>query len=239
MVPNRLQHSGIVVGVAFALLLPLDGRADHHEGGAKKVSEGSVQAGAADGASAAIDAFIAEQSVDKSKPRWKESLKRPPKVKFDSGKKYFWLLSTSQGDIKVLLLPEVAPMHVSSTIYLTKLGFFDGTPFHRVIVDFMAQGGDPTGTGRGGPGYKYDGEFSSKAKHDKPGILSMANSGPGTDGSQFFLTFRPTPHLDGKHTVFGEVVEGMESVRKLEKRGSRGGQPSEALEIRAATILVE
>jgi cyclophilin family peptidyl-prolyl cis-trans isomerase len=136
-------------------------------------------------------------------------------------------------------MPEVAPMHVSSTIYLTRLGFYDGTPFHRVISDFMAQGGDPLGTGRGGPGYQYGGEFDPKVKHDKPGLLSMANAGPGTDGSQFFLTFVPTPWLDGKHTIFGEVVAGKDTLHKLEELGSRSGRPKEPLEITKATISVE
>ena len=103
----------------------------------------------------------------------------------------------------------------------------------------MAQGGDPLGRGTGGPGYNYDGEFDAKVKHDKPGVLSMANRGPGTDGSQFFLTFVPTPHLDGKHTIFGNVVDGMATVEALESSGSRSGQTSERLEITTATIVVE
>jgi cyclophilin family peptidyl-prolyl cis-trans isomerase len=128
---------------------------------------------------------------------------------------------------------------VSSAIYLTRLGFYDGTIFHRVIPRFMAQGGDPTGTGRGGPGYKYDGEFDSSVKHDKPGVLSTANSGPGTDGSQFFITFVATPHLDGKHTIYGTVVEGMDTVKALEKAGGRGGKTKEKLMIESATISVQ
>jgi cyclophilin family peptidyl-prolyl cis-trans isomerase len=111
--------------------------------------------------------------------------------------------------------------------------------FHRVIDGFMAQGGDPLGNGTGGPGYSYDGEFDKAVKHDAPGKLSMANRGPGTDGSQFFLTFVATPHLDGKHTIFGEVAEGMGTVRELEKRGSRGGKTTEPLMIERATISVE
>ena len=103
----------------------------------------------------------------------------------------------------------------------------------------MAQGGDPLGRGTGGPGYKYDGEFSPSVRHDRPGLLSMANAGPGTDGSQFFITFVPTPHLDGKHTLFGEVVEGMDTVNALEERGSRNGQTTEDLRIQKATIEVE
>ena len=130
-------------------------------------------------------------------------------------------------------------MHVSSTIYLTRLGFYDGLSFHRVITDFMAQGGCPLGTGTGGPGYEYDGEFDSHVKHDKPGLLSMANAGPGTDGSQFFLTFVATPWLDGKHTIFGEVVEGMDTVRALELHGSQTGEPSKHLEISKASVRIE
>ena len=192
-----------------------------------------------DPAISAIEKFIAEQKIDKNDARWKTRLPKPPKVGFDSGKKYYWNLETNVGAIKVRLLPETAPMHVSSTIYLTELGFYDDVVFHRVITDFMAQGGDPLGRGSGGPGYKYDGEFDPKVKHDKPGLLSMANSGPGTDGSQFFLTFKETPWLDGKHTIFGEVVEGMDTVKALEKRGSPSGKPTEPMMIKKATITVE
>ncbi len=194
---------------------------------------------AGDVAIAAIDAFIAEKNIDKSASGWKTRLPKPPKVEFDSSKTYYWELETNVGSIKLKLMPDVAPMHVSSTIYLTRLGFYDGVPFHRVITGFMAQGGDPLGRGTGGPGYKYAGEFDSKVRHDKPGILSMANAGPGTDGSQFFITFVPTPHLDGRHTIFGEVVEGMDTVKELEKRGSRSGRPSEPLKIESAKITVE
>ena len=188
---------------------------------------------------AAIDAFIAEQKIDKSKPSWKTNLSKPPKQVFDTAKTYHWKLETNLGDVTVELDPVVAPKHVTSTIYLTKLGFYDEVVFHRVITGFMAQGGDPTGTGGGSPGYKYAGEFDPNVKHTKPGLLSMANAGPGTDGSQFFLTFVPTPWLDGKHTIFGEVVEGMDVVKELEKRGSRSGRPSEKLWIEKASITVQ
>jgi cyclophilin family peptidyl-prolyl cis-trans isomerase len=200
-------------------------------------SEASKSGG--DVAITAIDAFIEKQDIDKSKPGWKTRLPRPPKLEFDADKTYYWNLDTNVGAIKLKLLPDVAPMHVSSTIYLTRLGFYDGVPFHRVISGFMAQGGDPLGRGTGGPGYQYDGEFGGKVRHDEPGILSMANAGPGTDGSQFFITFVPTPHLDGKHTIFGKVVEGMGTVKELEKRGSRSGRASEPLSIESATIDVE
>jgi cyclophilin family peptidyl-prolyl cis-trans isomerase len=148
-------------------------------------------------------------------------------------------MQTSVGVMKIKLMPEVAPMHVSSTIYLTRLGFYDGLPFHRIITGFMAQGGDPRGNGTGGPGYNYGFEALEPAKHDRPGLLSMANAGPGTDGSQFFITFVATPHLDGKHTIFGEVVEGKGTLKELENNGSRNGRPTKAIKIVAAAIRVE
>jgi len=183
-----------------------------------------------------LRAFIASKSIDTSKPSWRLRLPKPPVQSFDPSDEYYWVLETSEGTIKARLMPEVAPMHVSSTIYLTELGFYDGLTFHRVIQGFMAQGGCPTGTGGGSPGYRYDGEFRPDVRHDRPGLLSMANAGPGTDGSQFFITFVPTSHLDGKHTIFGEVVEGMDAVRALEAKGSRTGATREPLEILDATI---
>ena len=187
----------------------------------------------------AIDGFIAEKAIDKNRSNWRTSLPKPPKVAFDAAKTYFWVLETNYGTIKVKLMPQVAPMHVSSTIYLTRLGFYDGLTFHRVIPGFMAQGGCPLGTGTGSPGYRFDGEFDAKVRHDKPGVLSMANAGPGTDGSQFFLTFKATPHLDGRHTVFGNVVDGQDTLRALEQRGSPSGRTSEKLEIKKTTIVIE
>ncbi|MEN6577154.1 MAG: peptidylprolyl isomerase [Phycisphaerales bacterium] len=170
---------------------------------------------------------------------WKVKLTKPEQQTFDATKDYFWVLETNKGNIKIKLMPDVAPMHVSSTIFLTEKHFYDGTIFHRVIPGFMAQGGCPLGTGTGSPGYKYAGEFSPNVKHDRPFLLSMANAGPNTDGSQFFITFVPTPHLDGKHTIFGEVVEGQDTVKKLEAAGSPQGKPTEELKIVKATIEVK
>jgi peptidyl-prolyl cis-trans isomerase B (cyclophilin B) len=188
-----------------------------------------------------IKKFIAENGakIDKSKSDWKTRLPMPPKVAFDANSDYFWTITTSLGEIKVKLLPATAPMHVSSTIYLTELGFYDGLVFHRVIPQFMAQGGCPLGKGMGGPGYKYDGEYDPKVKHDRGGLLSMANAGPGTDGSQFFLTFVATPWLDGKHTIFGEVVSGKEVLPELEKRGSQSGATKETLKMEKSKITIE
>jgi cyclophilin family peptidyl-prolyl cis-trans isomerase len=187
----------------------------------------------------ALEKYIAEQeasgAIDRSADGWRESLPRFPQLDHDAGKTYHWHLKTNVGDIRVKFLPDVAPNHVSNFLYLTQLGYFDGLVFHRVITDFMAQGGCPLGAGFGGPGYTFDGECSPSVKHDRPGLLSMANAGPGTDGSQFFLTFVATPWLDGKHTIFGEVVEGMGTVKELEKRGSRDGKPTQELRIEKAT----
>jgi cyclophilin family peptidyl-prolyl cis-trans isomerase len=183
--------------------------------------------------------FIASKNIDKKVPSWRTKVTMPPKLTFDPKKSYFWVLDTTEGPIKVRLMPDIAPMHVSSTIYLTEMGFYDTLKFHRVITGFMAQGGDPLGNGTGGPAYKYGAEFSPKARHTKAGLLSMANSGPNTEGSQFFLTFAATPWLDDKHTIFGEVVEGLDNLKKLEAFGSQTGATSKPLEIRTAKIEVE
>jgi peptidyl-prolyl cis-trans isomerase B (cyclophilin B) len=184
-----------------------------------------------------LDEQIAQ--VDTKRPNWRTSLRKPQPIDFAPGQTWHARMRTSKGTIRIRLMPDVAPMHVTSFAYLAKLGFYDGLKFHRVISDFMAQGGCPLGTGTGGPGYQFDGEYRKDVKHDKPGLLSMANAGPGTDGSQFFLTFVPTPWLDGKHTIFGEVVEGMDVLKQLEAKGSRSGQTSEPLAMEQVTIEVE
>ena len=148
-------------------------------------------------------------------------------------------IETNKGTIKCELFADKVPKTVENFEKLTTKGFYNGLKFHRVIADFMVQTGCPQGTGTSGPGYKFADEFHKDLKHTGPGILSMANAGPGTDGSQFFLTFIPTPWLDGKHTIFGEVVDGMDTVKALEQRGSSSGKTSEPLEISKATIRVE
>jgi len=192
-----------------------------------------------DPAVAAIDQFITEKTIDRDQAGWRERLPAPPQVQCETDRRYLWKIETNKGAITVRLMPEVAPMHVSSTLFLTRLGFYDGLAFHRVIPGFMAQGGCPRGTGTGGPGYQYNGEHDPAVRHDRPGLLSMANAGPGTDGSQFFLTFVPTEWLDGKHTIFGEVIEGQEVLHALEQCGSPNGQTTEAVGIEKAEIVVE
>lgn len=146
---------------------------------------------------------------------------KQPEFKLDLKKKYSAILHTDIGDIKIKLFADLVPTTVNNFVFLAREGYYDGTIFHRVIKDFMAQGGDPTGSGMGGPGYKFRDEFHPKLKHDKPGILSMANAGPNTNGSQFFITFAPTPWLDHKHAVFGEVVDGMDVVLAIPERDPR------------------
>jgi cyclophilin family peptidyl-prolyl cis-trans isomerase len=240
---SKCSRLGVLftLSVAFLVAPLVSSAADDTKASKTKasVTKASGAPTTSDPAVVTIDEFIAKANIDTSNAKWKTSLTRPPKASFTKDKTYFWLLKTNKGNIKIKLLPAVAPMHVSSTIYLTRLGFYDDLLFHRVISNFMAQGGDPLGNGRGGPGYKYRGEFDKSVKHDKAGKLSMANSGPGTDGSQFFLTFVPTPHLDGKHTIFGEVVEGMGTVSALEDAGSGSGKTSEKVFIEKASILVE
>jgi len=180
-----------------------------------------------------------EVAIDKSNPNWKQRLAKPELMTFKKSERLYWDMVTNKGKMSFRLFPDTAPMHVTSTIYLTELGFYDDVVFHRVIPGFMAQGGDPTGTGRGGPGYKYAGEFDGGVSHDQPGLLSMANAGPNTDGSQFFITFVPTYHLDGKHTIFGKIVEGMDTIKALESAGSLSGKPKEDLRIITATIRVQ
>ena len=124
---------------------------------------------------------------------------------------------TKFGEIKIRFYPEDAPRHIENFINLIKMQFYDGTTFHRVLDGFMAQGGDPTGTGSGGPGYQFEDEFSDLT-FDTPGLLAMANSGPNTNGSQFFITYAPTEWLNGMHTIFGEVIEGMDVVNSITRR---------------------
>jgi len=125
------------------------------------------------------------------------------------------ILKTNKGEIEATLQPSAAPVTVANFLNLARRGYYDGITFHRVIPQFMIQGGDPTGSGRGGPGYRFEDEFQSGLKHDKPGIFSMANAGPGTNGSQFFITHVPTPHLDGRHTVFGFTTKGQDVINSI------------------------
>lgn len=152
--------------------------------------------------------------MSKSIQQWS----KPPAMQIDSQKRYTATFVTDKGDIVVRLYADKVPNTVNNFVFLAQQGFYNDTVFHRVIDDFMAQGGDPTGSGRGGPGYRFDDEFHPELRHDKPGVLSMANAGANTNGSQFFLTYVPTPWLDNRHAVFGEVISGMDVLLSIPAR---------------------
>ena len=207
---------------------------------AKPAKPEAASTAVSDAAIKAIDAQIAAAKVDKKLAGWKTTLPKPTAVKFVKGHRYLWEMVTNKGTMVFEFKPDVAPMHVTNFIYLTRMGFFDGLKFHRVIKGFMAQGGDPLGTGSGGPGYQYDGEVSPTLKHDKAGVLSTANSGPNTDGSQFFIMFKAYPSLDMKYSIFGELVEGLDALNAFQAAGNPGdGPPTESLTITKATVEVK
>ncbi len=178
-----------------------------------------------------LEQQIANVRLDRSRQDWRTRLPKPTVAAFDAARRCHATMTTSKGTLEIRLFADTAPMHVTSFAYLTGLGFFDGLTFHRIIDGFMAQGGCPLGTGTGGPGYRMDGEYHPSRLHDRPGLLSAANAGPGTDGSQFFITFVPTPWLDGKHTIFGGVEQGQDVLKALEAAGSESGRPKTRITI--------
>ena len=151
----------------------------------------------------------------------------PPEMQIDTSKTYRVTIESSKGAIELELYAQEAPKTVNNFLFLAREGFYDGVTFHRVISDFMVQGGDPTGTGGGDPGYKFEDEVDGNPLMHETGVISMANAGPNTNGSQFFITHSPQPHLDGKHTVFGKVVKGQEVVDAI-----RQGDKMERVEVR-------
>ena len=160
-----------------------------------------------------------------------KSYDRPPEMALKPGYDYHAVFVTGQGPVRVRLFAEEAPETVNNFVFLARDGYFNGTTFHRVIKDFMVQGGDPTGTGSGGPGYNIPDEFNPELRHSGPGVLSMANAGPNTGGSQFFITHVATPWLDDRHAVFGEVVDGMDVVNAIPERDpQRAREPGEVVE---------
>jgi cyclophilin family peptidyl-prolyl cis-trans isomerase len=233
---NRLPSPSALLAAVALLAVPLALRAQGKAGKDKAGTDKDKAVAAApkddaltakDPAIVAIDKFRKAKVSTKSAD-WKKALPKPPLLPFDAARAYRWHLETSVGPLVVTLLPEAAPMHCSSVVYLSRCGFYDGLQFPRVLKGFMAQGGSPDSTQAGDAGYKLDGELKSGQKHDKPGALSSANDGnPNNEGSQFFLTFVPTPHLDGKHTVHGFVTEGLETtLKKLEEQGvDKDGDP--------------
>lgn len=149
-----------------------------------------------------------------------------PSMMIDPDKQYFATLETEKGDIVLELYPDKAPLAVNNFVFLSRQGWYDGITFHRVIPGFVAQAGDPSGTGFGGPGYAFDNEISEELKFDAPGVLGMANAGPGSNGSQFFITYTAIPDLDGSYSIFGRVVKGMDVVENLTPR-----DPSQSMDL--------
>ena len=144
----------------------------------------------------------------------------PPAMQIDVKKNYVATMETNRGTMEIELFPQDAPKTVNNFVFLAEQGFYDGVTFHRVINDFVIQGGDPTGTGSGGPGYRFEDELRVNPQKHWTGYLSMANAGPNTNGSQFFITHSPQPHLDGKHTVFGQVISGQDVIYKIRQGDS-------------------
>ncbi len=164
--------------------------------------------------------------------QWNEA----PVMEIDPKKEYKATVKTDKGDMVFKLHADKVPKTVNNFVFLARQGYYDGTKFHRVINDFMAQGGDPTGTGMGGPGYKFEDEFVPELRHDKRGVLSMANAGPGTNGSQFFITHRPTPHLDNKHSVFGQLIEGEDVLMAIP---ARDPQQKNSLAVQLVSVTIQ
>ena len=181
-----------------------------------------------------------EPTVEKGTTSMRKQYDGPPTMTIDATKSYTATIEMEKGgEIVIELLVSEAPQTVNNFVFLARDGYYDGVTFHRVIQGFMAQAGDPTGTGAGGPGYTFDNEVSPLRRHDGPGVVSMANSGirngRGTNGSQFFITHVQTPHLDDRHSVFGQVIEGMDVLLSITVRDPGSGTPADALE----TIVIE
>lgn len=173
------------------------------------------------------------------KPGWHGTVKQPAKATFDPKKDYFATLKTTLGEITLKFYPDVAPQHVTSFINLCEIGYYDGAPFHRIIPGFMMQGGDPSGSGTGGPGYKMKQEFSKKP-HVKGTLSAARTPDPDSAGSQFFICFKKADFLDNQYTVFGEVVSGIEVVEEYEKIGSPGaGTPKKDTKIDSTSVFTK
>ncbi|MBN2149470.1 MAG: peptidylprolyl isomerase [Anaerolineales bacterium] len=156
-----------------------------------------------------------------------------PAMSIDPNKQYLATLHLELGNIIIELFADKAPLAVNSFVFLARNGWFDGVTFHRVIPDFVAQAGDPTGTGFGGPGYAFRNEVSPDLKFDRAGIVGMANAGPGSNGSQFFITYAPAPELDGDYTIFGQVVAGMDVLISLTPR-----DPSKNMDLPPGDLII-
>lgn len=197
-----------------------------------------VEATTAPVAEAARPETVAEGAASELDPQARNAMyTAPPTMTIDTGKFYYATFKTERGDIKAQLFADRAPLTVNNFVFLAREGYYNDTIFHRVLEGFMAQAGDPTGTGTGGPGYQFEDEIVPALTFDRPGLLAMANAGPGTNGSQFFITFAPTDWLNGMHTIFGEVIEGQELLNQLTRVDP--SQPSGVEADTLYTVLIE
>lgn len=189
-------------------------------------SESAESAIAAEGSQLAAD----DDGVDGISPTERNGYySAAPDMVIDPSKSYQALVKTEKGDMRFQLYADVTPLTVNNFVFLSQQGFYNDTMFHRVIPDFMAQGGDPTGTGTGGPGYTFEDEVDNDLSFDRRGLLAMANAGPATNGSQFFITFVPTPHLNGNHTIFGELIEGDDVLSSIRIRDPQESEPGDII----------
>jgi cyclophilin family peptidyl-prolyl cis-trans isomerase len=226
------------IGVLLSLIIVLAVAAACSAPGLPGAATESATEAAAEAASADTTASVGDGAAASMEPVARDGMfSVAPEMTIDPAKFYYATLKTELGDIKVQLFADRAPMTVNNFVFLSREGFYDNTTFHRVIEDFMAQAGDPTGTGMGGPGYTFADEFWPGATFDSRGLLAMANAGPGTNGSQFFITFAPTPWLDGGHTIFGEVIEGDDVLSQITLRDPMAtpDEPGDLIE----TIIIE
>jgi len=238
----------LVVLLAAALLLMFTQGAnetgtplpDTHDDEGRNLGEAATEAGHGhEGGSEAqqnTQANKGEEQVAQAKANDRAAF--VPKMPAAKGKRTRARIETSMGAIEVILFDDLTPATVKNFLDLTKKGFYKNMIFHRVIKDFMIQTGDPMGTGRGGPGYKFDSEVVPDLRHSQPGVLAMANSGPNTNGSQFYITARATPHLDGGYSIFGQVVKGMDVVMAIDSvKTSPEDRPLAPVEFREVVIL--
>lgn len=191
-----------------------------------------------------IQAFLDKSKPDKANAEWRKMLPKPEEAVFSRDRSYHWTLETSKGTMKIRLRTDTAPMHATSTIYLTLAGFYDGLTIHRVNPGSTLQGGCPAGDGTGMPGYLINDEIRKGQDHDRVGLVSAANRGPSTDGSQFLITLgvpsaENRARFNAQHTIFGEVVAGADTLKAIDACGSPGGKPTERIGILKATVAVE
>ena len=225
---------GVVVGAVALAGLTLAAMA--FLGGEDQQERARPEAGPSPSQSPEDTGVACGAEVPKANSEEKPMFDEPPKMEIDQNAEYTAIMETSCGTIELELFAKETPITVNNFVFLSRQGFYDGLGFHRVVPDFVIQGGDPTGDGTGGPGYQFQNEEVEGLDFDRPGLLAMANSGPDTNGSQFFITTVPTPNLNEGYTLFGEVKKGFDVVQKIESFGTGDGPPTQPVFIEKVTI---